>query len=161
LGGIGGPSDPRWEQLHAESSITGAGENSEADSRYHRPVTITPDGTIPRVVDLSAAVALFRSLADPTRLAIVRELAAGERRVVDLTRKLGLAQSTVSAHVACLRDCGLVDGRPVGRQMLYRLTRPELLSVLSVAEQLLAATGNAVALCPVFGEHDEQRSVGA
>jgi ArsR family transcriptional regulator, cadmium/lead-responsive transcriptional repressor len=113
------------------------------------------------VVDLSAAVALFRSLADPTRLAIVRELAAGERRVVDLTRKLGLAQSTVSAHVACLRDCGLVDGRPVGRQMLYRLTRPELLSVLSVAEQLLAATGNAVALCPVFGEHDEQRSVGA
>ena len=92
-------------------------------------MTITPDGTIPRVVDLSAAVALFRSLADPTRLAIVRELAAGERRVVDLTRKLGLAQSTVSAHVACLRDCGLVDGRPVGRQMLYRLTSPELLSL--------------------------------
>lgn len=103
-------------------------------------------------VDLSAAVALFRSLADGTRLAIVHELAGGERRIVDLTRAVGLAQSTVSAHVACLRDCGLVEGRPVGRQMLYRLTRPELLTVLAAAEQLLAATGSAVALCPVYGE---------
>ncbi len=103
-------------------------------------------------VDLSAAVALFRSLGDATRLAIVHELAGGERRIVDLTTAVGLAQSTVSAHVACLRDCGLVEGRPVGRQILYRLTRPELLTVLTAAEGLLAATGNAVALCPVYGE---------
>lgn len=106
--------------------------------------------------DLAPAVALFRSLADPTRLAIVHELArAGERRIVDLTKTLGWAQSTVSAHVACLRDCGLVAGRPVGRQMLYRLTRPELLTVFAAAEELLAATGNAVALCPAYG--DEQQ----
>lgn len=101
--------------------------------------------------DLSAAVALFRSLGDATRLAIVHELARGERRVADLTRAVGLAQSTVSAHVACLRGCGLVEGRPVGRQVLYRLTRPELLTLLAAAEGLLAATGNAVALCPVYG----------
>lgn len=107
-------------------------------------------------VDLSAAVALFRSLGDATRLAIVHELARGERRIVDLTRSVGLAQSTVSAHVACLRDCGLVEGRPVGRQMLYRLTRPELLTVLAAAERLLAATGNAVALCPVYGSNAAQ-----
>jgi DNA-binding transcriptional ArsR family regulator len=112
-------------------------------------------------VDLSAAVALFRSLADPTRLAIVNELTCGERRIVDLTGKLGLAQSTVSAHVACLRDCGLVDGRPAGRQMLYRLTHHELLSVLGAAEQLLAATGNAVALCPVYGDADGHQAAGA
>lgn len=110
--------------------------------------------------DLSPAVALFRSLGDATRLAIVHELARGERRVVDLTRTLGLAQSTVSAHVACLRDCGLVEGRPVGRQMLYRLSHPELLSVLGAAEQLLAATGNAVALCPVYGQ-PERRAASA
>jgi ArsR family transcriptional regulator, cadmium/lead-responsive transcriptional repressor len=103
------------------------------------------------LADLSAAVALFRSLGDPTRLAIVHELARGEQRVVDLTRALGLAQSTVSAHVACLRDCELVDYRAVGRQSYYRLTRPELLSVLTSAEALLAATGNAVDLCSVYG----------
>ncbi|MDQ1646725.1 MAG: ArsR family transcriptional regulator, cadmium/lead-responsive transcriptional repressor [Cryptosporangiaceae bacterium] len=103
------------------------------------------------VPDLSTAVALFRSLADPARLAIVHELARGEQRIVDLTKTLGLAQSTVSKHVACLRDCGLVDFRPVGRQSLYRLTQPALLGLLTAAEELLAATGNAVDLCPNYG----------
>jgi DNA-binding transcriptional ArsR family regulator len=74
--------------------------------------------------------------------------------VVDLTRALGLAQSTVSAHLACLRDCQLVDSRPVGRQSLYRLTQPALLGLLAAAEQLLADTGNAVDLCPTYGRSD-------
>ena len=101
--------------------------------------------------NLDAAVALFHSLSDSARLAIVRRLADGEARVVDLIGELGLAQSTVSAHVACLRDCGLVTGRPEGRQVFYSLTRPELLDLLASAETLLAATGNQVALCPTYG----------
>ncbi|MBC8993709.1 metalloregulator ArsR/SmtB family transcription factor [Micromonospora aurantiaca] len=101
---------------------------------------------------LAPAAALFRGLADPTRLAIVRRLADGEARVVDLVRELGWAQSTVSAHLACLRDCGLVDYRAVGRQSFYFLTRVELMAVLSAAESLLAATGETVALCPTYGD---------
>src|SRR5919108_6414104 len=104
--------------------------------------------------DLTPAVALFRSLGDPTRLAIVRRLAEGEARVVDLTRALGLAQSTVSKHLACLRDCRLVDYRAEGRQSFYSVARPELLDLLRSAEGLLAATGEAVALCPVYGAGD-------
>ncbi|TDB75464.1 helix-turn-helix transcriptional regulator [Micromonospora sp. KC723] len=100
---------------------------------------------------LHPAVALFRSLGDPARLAILRRLASGAARVVDLTGELGLAQSTVSKHLACLRDCGLVDFRVEGRQSFYALTRPELLDLLRSAEQVLAATGEAVALCPVYG----------
>jgi DNA-binding transcriptional ArsR family regulator len=128
------------------------------EHRYHRSVTMAQQDRGYRV-DLSPAVMLFRSLGDGTRLAIVHELARGERRVVDLTRALGLAQSTVSAHLACLRDCGLVDGRPLGRQMLYRLTRPELLTVLAAAEELLAATGNAVALCPAHADGTDAEAV--
>ena len=101
--------------------------------------------------DLGPAVALFRSLGDPTRLAIVHELARGEQRVVDLTRTLSLAQSTISGHLACLADCQLVASRPVGRQSFYRLIQPDLLGVLAAAEGLLAATGSAVALCPNYG----------
>lgn len=100
---------------------------------------------------LAPAVALFHSLSDATRLAIVQRLAGGEARVVDLVAGLGLAQSTVSAHVACLRDCALVVGRPEGRQVFYSLARPELLDLLAAAETLLSATGNAVALCPTYG----------
>lgn len=96
-------------------------------------------------------MALFRSLADPTRLSIIRRLGRGEARVADLIDALGLAQSTVSAHVGCLRGCGLVVGRPEGRQVFYSLARPELLDLLASAETLLAATGDAVALCPTYG----------
>jgi ArsR family transcriptional regulator, cadmium/lead-responsive transcriptional repressor len=102
-----------------------------------------------------AAVALFRSLGDPARLAIVSRLAQGEARVVDLTRLLGLAQSTVSKHLACLRDCRLVDYRSEGRQSYYSLARPELIDLLRSAELLLAGTGDAVALCPVYGDPDQ------
>lgn len=102
--------------------------------------------------DLSSAVALFRSLGDPARLAILSRLAHGEARVVDLTRLLGLAQSTVAKHLACLRDCRLVDYRAEGRQSYYALTRPELIDLLRSAERLLAETGDAVALCPVYGD---------
>jgi DNA-binding transcriptional ArsR family regulator len=101
--------------------------------------------------ELGVAAALFRGLADPTRLAILRHLTAGEARVVDLTTTLGLAQSTVSGHLACLRDCGLITARPEGRQVFYSLARPELLDLLTAAESLLAAAGRQIALCPVYG----------
>lgn len=100
---------------------------------------------------LDPAAALFHSLSDPTRLSIVKRMAGGEVRVGDLTGELGLAQSTVSAHVACLRDCGLVEGRVQGRSVYYSLSRPELMDMLAQAEILLAATGNAVSLCPNYG----------
>ena len=95
---------------------------------------------------------MFRSLGDANRLAILRHLALGEHRVRDLTEHLGLAQSTVSAHLACLRDCGLVISRPSGRASMFSLARPELLDLLGSAERLLAATGDAVVLCPRFGQ---------
>jgi DNA-binding transcriptional ArsR family regulator len=104
--------------------------------------------------ELTPAAALFRSLGDPMRLAIVQHLARGEARVVDLTRLLGLAQSTVSKHLACLRDCQLVAYRAEGRQSFYALAHPELFDLLRSAEGLLAATGEAVALCPNYGDPD-------
>ena len=108
----------------------------------------------PPRAELEPAAALFRSLGDPTRLAIVRSLAGGEARVVDLTGQLGLAQSTVSKHLACLRDCRLVEVRPAGRASVWSLAgpaRPALRALLAAAEDLLAATGHAVALCPAYG----------
>lgn len=106
----------------------------------------------------TAAVSLFHSLADPARLMIVRHLQNGEARVRDLVDELGLAQSTVSEHVACLRDCGLVQGRAEGRQTFYVIARPELIDLLEAAEQLLEATGYRVDLCSTHGT--EARSHG-
>ena len=110
-------------------------------------VESAPDGG-----DLQVAAALFHSLSDPSRLAILQHLIFGEHRVRDLTEHLGLAQSTVSAHLACLRECGLVVSRPQGRASVFSLvSAPELLAVLAAAERLLATTGQGVALCPNYG----------
>ncbi len=100
----------------------------------------------------SAAAGLFRSLGDPARLAILQRLALGEQRVVELTAWLGLAQSTVSGHLACLRNCGLVVSRPQGRASLYALARPEVLELVTAAGQVLAVTGDAAGACPGYGE---------
>lgn len=134
------------------------GHTSRGD--YHRPMamksvamqaSVAP--SIGEAAVLSAAACMFRSLGDPARLAILRHLSSGEHKVVDLTTHLGLAQSTVSAHLACLRDCGLVTSRPQGRASMWSLIHStELLDVLAAAERLLAATGDAVALCPTYGE---------
>ena len=100
--------------------------------------------------DLRVACKLFNGFADRTRLAILVELANGERRVTDLVHTLGGSQGNVSGHLACLRDCGLVLNRPEGRQVFYRIARPEVLDVLRSVEALLAVNGQAIQLCPNY-----------
>lgn len=102
-------------------------------------------------VVLETAASLFRGLADPTRLAILRHLSLGEHRVVELTEHLGLAQSTVSGHLACLRGCGLVTSRAVGRASMYSIAEVGLMDLFAAAEGVLALTGDAVMLCPTCG----------
>ncbi len=99
----------------------------------------------------AGTAALFHALAEPSRLEILEHLFLGEHRVVDLVAHLGLAQSTVSQHLACLRDCGLVTSRAQGRSSHYSLTDPERVRVLLAdAAALLAATGGVAA------GHDER-----
>jgi len=125
-------------------------------------VLTAPHRTAPLELELdepaasTAAACLFRGMADPSRVAILRHLLLGEHNVVQLTEHLGLAQSTVSKHLACLRDCGLVASRPVGRSSVFSLTFPEhVLKVFAAAEALLAATGDAVVLCPTYGDRGQ------
>ena len=65
---------------------------------------------------------LFKALADPTRVAIVNRLAAGEECCVcDLTDAFELSQPTVSHHLRILRDAGLVEADRRGTWAYYRL----------------------------------------
>lgn len=113
---------------------------------------VTGSADIHESAGLIAAACLFHGFSEPSRLSIVRHLALGEHRVVDLTAHLGLAQSTVSQHLACLRDCGLVSSRPQGRASMWSLNHVDtVLALLASAEELLALTGDAVTLCPTYG----------
>lgn len=102
---------------------------------------------------MTAAAHLFHSFSDPSRLVILQHLQLGEHRVIDLTEHLGLSQSTVSKHLACLKESGLVTSRPEGRSSMYTLNHSDqLVALLSAAETLLALTSDAVTLCPLHSD---------
>jgi ArsR family transcriptional regulator, arsenate/arsenite/antimonite-responsive transcriptional repressor len=73
---------------------------------------------------LDVSIELFKAFADPVRLRLLNLLAGGEVCVCHLHEALGLAQSTVSRHLAYLRMRGLVLGRKDGLWVHYRLAKP-------------------------------------
>jgi len=100
--------------------------------------------------EVAVAAKLFSGFSDPTRLAIIVELSDGERRVSDLVAALNGSQGNISGHLRCLRDCGIVVGRPSGREVFYRIAVSEVVDVLRGAEALLAVNGEAIDLCPNY-----------
>ena len=65
----------------------------------------------------------MESLADPTRLRLLRLLEGHELGVAALCEILQLPQSTVSRHLKVLGDMGFVRGRASGTNRLYRGAR--------------------------------------
>ena len=81
------------------------------------PVTI-PDEFLDRVADK------FRMLADPTRLAILRALMAGEKNVGAVVSETGQNQANVSKHLKMLTEGGMVRRRKEGLQVFYEVSDP-------------------------------------
>lgn len=68
------------------------------------------------------AADLLRALANAHRIAIVLELAEGERFVHELVEALGVPQPLVSQHLRVLKDVDLVVSHRRGREVAYGLT---------------------------------------
>ena len=71
-------------------------------------------------------LALTKALSDENRVRALMALTGGELCVCQLIELLGLAPSTVSKHMAILRQARLVDARKEGRWMYYCLPEPGL-----------------------------------
>lgn len=69
---------------------------------------------------MQAVVSITKALADENRLRILLALRGGELCVCQITELLGLAASTVSRHLAILRQAGLVTDRKEGRWIYYQ-----------------------------------------
>lgn len=80
---------------------------------------------------------LYRALADPTRLRICAILGeSGSMPVNELSARFGLSQPLISWHLRILRNAGLVETRPHGREKLCEL-RPAAFEALAAAQQRL------------------------
>lgn len=80
-----------------------------------------------------AAGELLRALAAPIRVAIVTELAVGERCVHELVEQLGAPQPLVSQHLRVLRGAGVVRGSRRGREIAYSLVDEHIAHIVADA----------------------------
>ncbi|HET6349224.1 MAG TPA: metalloregulator ArsR/SmtB family transcription factor [Candidatus Krumholzibacteria bacterium] len=83
---------------------------------------------------------VLKALANPARLMIVDRLSRGECSSGELTRLVGLDQTTVSKHLAVLRSHGIVDDRREGSVVYYRLVTPCVTNFFSCVTQVLKET---------------------
>jgi rhodanese-related sulfurtransferase/predicted transcriptional regulator len=98
-----------------------------------------------------------KSLASPHRLEILEVLAQGERTVESLATETGLSIANASRHLQQLRQAQLVLTRREGLFVHYRLTGPEVVSLMlalrHAAEQHLAEVDRVVR--DFLGEREE------
>lgn len=98
--------------------------------------------TSPKTALLEEYALVARALSAPARLAILEQLAQGERGVEALAEKTGLSVANCSQHLQQLRRAGLVASRRDGKAIIYRLTDPGTLALMGllrlVAERNLA-----------------------
>ncbi len=84
-----------------------------------------------------ARAKILKALAHPSRLFIVEELQKDERCVCDLTDMIGADMSTVSKHLAVLKQAGIVTDDKRGNQVFYRLRVPCILNFFGCVESVL------------------------
>ena len=70
---------------------------------------------------IQLAAKRFRVLADPTRLAILQCLRAGERSVNEIAATTGISQPTASKHLAVLTESGMIARRQEGNRVHCRI----------------------------------------
>jgi ArsR family transcriptional regulator len=83
-------------------------------------------------------VEFAKALADDTRQKIMAFCCCQERGVSEIVEHVGVAQPTVSHHLAILRDAGLVSIRHEGKQTFYTLNQDRVVSCCGRIMQVFA-----------------------
>ena len=93
----------------------------------------------PQVNELQVLHAeICAAMADPTRIAILYELADGPRNVSEIVAALGLNQTTASRHLRFLRDRGMVTAERSGQNVIYALADTRVIDALDLMRAVLA-----------------------
>lgn len=80
---------------------------------------------------------ICKALAHPLRMAIVDHLKGKEAAAADLIACLETSKANLSKHMSLLTHAGIVESRRDGRQILYRLTDPEIQQACAIMSSVL------------------------
>lgn len=78
----------------------------------------------------------FMALADPTRRALIAQLAHGERTVSELARPHAMSQPAISKHLKLLEEAGLIVSGRDGQKRPRRLAPKGLAPMREFIEQM-------------------------
>jgi ArsR family transcriptional regulator len=79
---------------------------------------------------------LAKALASAYRIEIVEVLGQGERSVEGVAARVGLSVANASQHLRLMRGSGLLASRREGKHVLYRLSDPAVVDLLSALGRL-------------------------
>ena len=86
-----------------------------------------------------AKAAVLKALAHPTRLWMVEHLESGEKCVCEFAELIDADFSTVSKHLAVLKQAGIVQDEKRGKQVYYSLKVPCVLNFMHCVEAVLSS----------------------
>lgn len=111
---------------------------------------------IAEVQTLALKAKLLRGFSDPSRLSILETLRSGSKSVGEVVSTTGFAQSSVSSHLACLYECGLVSRRQQGKFVYYSLSDQRVEEILRLGDVLLADVAKGVYECTHYNPPEEK-----
>jgi len=85
----------------------------------------------------SSRARVIKAMAHPSRLLMIDELSFGEKCVNELQELVGDDISTVSKHLAVMKNAGIVDCRKEGLKVFYRLKVPCILNFFNCVEAVI------------------------
>ncbi len=91
------------------------------------------------------AESFLKALANRRRLVILCELHRGERSVTSLQNAIGLSQSSLSQHLARLREDELVKTRRASQTIYYSLANENVSRIIALLYELFCAPECATA----------------
>lgn len=90
------------------------------------------------------AESLLKAMASQARLMILCEVLKGERTVTELRVALGASMSSISQHLAVLRDERIVSTRRESQHVFYSLSNEAAERMLGTLHELYCAPKDAL-----------------
>jgi ArsR family transcriptional regulator len=84
-----------------------------------------------------ARARVIKALAHPSRIYMVARLSSGDASVGELVKAVGDDVSTISKHLAILRQAGLLSDRKDGNRVLYSLRCPCIMEFIHCVDDVI------------------------
>jgi len=80
---------------------------------------------------------VFKALAHPTRIQIVKLLRNGELCVCEILPNLDSEQSNTSQHLTVLKNQGIVESKKDGSKVIYSIKNKEVYDMIDLVEAII------------------------